>query len=143
MDGDPTSAPGVTAASGPATSDAARSIVDSIETLWASSRALIADQLELVALEGQRAGGNLLGILIYGAAIGVLGASVWMGLIGAVALVLVDIGLIAAVALLGVSLFNLLAIYGLARVIRRRSRELRFPASLTALRAGTTPGPRP
>lgn len=139
MDGDSGAAPGVTGSAEPAAPEAAHSLLDSAESTWVSVRVLIADHLELLALEAQRAGGSLVAILAGGIAIGVLAVSAWLGLIATVALLLISFGLNAAAAMLGVTLLNLLAIYGLLRFISRRSRELRFPASLDALRAGTAP----
>jgi hypothetical protein len=139
MDGDPGAAPSVTGSAESVAPEAACSVFDNVESLWETFRALIADQIELFALEAQRAGGSLVAIFACGIAIGVLAASVWLGLIGAMALLLIGFGLNAVAALLGVTLLNLLAIYGLARTIRQRSRDLRFPASVQALRAGTAP----
>jgi hypothetical protein len=139
MDGDPGAVPGVRGSPEPVAPAAARSVFENVESLWETLRALIADQIELLVLEGQRAGGSVVTILACGMAIGVLAVSVWLGLIGAAALLLIGFGLNAVAAMLGVTLLNLLAIYGLARTIRQRSRDLRFPASVQALRAGTAP----
>lgn len=109
-------------------------LLQHVEGLWGEVRGILHDHLHLLALEGQRAGRGLVAILAFGVAIGVLAVSAWLGLLGALAVLLIGLGLNAGAALLGVAALNLVAVYGLLRAIRQRSRELLFPATLNVLR---------
>jgi len=101
--------------------------------LWGAVRSIAYDHLRLAALEAQRAGQSLAWLLIYGVLIGVLMLSAWACAIAALMLWLTASGLPASAALLLAALLNSIAAGGFALAIRRRSRDLGFPATLRSL----------
>ena len=60
--------------------------------------------------------------------------SAWLGLVGAVVLWLIGIGVVASISMLLAVAANLVLAVILYGVIRRQSRHLQFPATLRSLR---------
>ena len=122
-------------------------LIATAEALWADLRGMLHDRLQLAALETQRAAESLVAILAYGIVVGVLAAGAWLSLAGAMVLWLIDQGMPASAALLLAALHNLIGVFGFALAIRRKSRHLRFPATLRSLGPDHAPAaakePRP
>jgi len=109
-------------------------LLEDAKSLWHELRALAHDELTLAALEARLAGISLVTMLGAGLMIGVLLVSAWLGLLAAVVLWLISIGVPASIALLLGVATNLLLALMLYGVVRRQSRYLQFPATLRGLR---------
>jgi uncharacterized membrane protein YqjE len=109
------------------------SLLDDARTLWHEVRGLSHDRLQLVALEAQRAGVSFINMIMTGVVVAVLLCSAWLGLLSAVVITLIENGVIFRSALLlAVALNLLLALIGY-RYLYRKSRFLKFPATLQSL----------
>lgn len=97
-------------------------------------RAALHDQLRLVSYETERTARSLTAMMAAAIAIGVLLVSAWLASMTAGALALIDRGLEPVAAALIVVALNLLAALAPYGVIRRKRRELGFPATLRTLR---------
>ncbi len=107
---------------------------DDAQSLWDAIRGLTHDHLQLAALETTLAGQSLVTMIVAGVIVAVLLVSAWLGLETIGVLLLIQHGVFASVAVLavvGVNLAIALILYG---VIRRKCRNLRFPATLRSLR---------
>jgi hypothetical protein len=104
------------------------------KSLWHELRGLAHDQLTLAALETRLAGKSLVTMIAAGVMVAALLVSAWLGLMGAVVLWLISIGVIASIAMLLAVAANVVFALVLYDVIRRRSRHLQFPATLRSLR---------
>ncbi len=109
-------------------------ILDDAQSLWQELRALSFDRLQLAALETQRAGRSLVSMLIAGIIAACLLGSAWLGLLATVVLVMIEHGLPVGSAMLLAVAANLLAALILLVLIRRKSRFLKFPATLNSLK---------
>lgn len=108
-------------------------LLNEVKGLWLEFRGLVHDRLRLAALETQQAGKSLVSMIISGVIIALLLVSAWLGLLSALILWLIELGVMASVAIfLGVIANLLLAVF-LAYSIRRQSRHLGWPASLRSL----------
>lgn len=122
------------------TADAAGSSgwLDDVQRIWQELSGLARDQLRLAALETRLAGISLVTMIAAGVIVAVLLVSAWLGLIAAVILLLVGTGLTIGVALaLGVAANLLLALL-LANMIRIKSENLLWSATL-GNRQGVSP----
>ncbi|WP_201276172.1 phage holin family protein [Methylotetracoccus oryzae] len=109
-------------------------VLEDIQSLWDELRALAHDRFLLAALETQRAGKSLVGMMVAGIMLAVMLSSAWLGLMAAAVMALVGAGLAWSEALLLAVAMNLLFALILWGVIRRNSRHLQFPATLRSLR---------
>ena len=109
-------------------------LLEEVKSLWQELRELAHDELTLVALETRLAGKSLVTMIAAGAMVAVLLVSAWLGLVGAVVLWLVGIGVTASIAMLLAVATNLVFALILYDMIRRQSRHLQFPATLRSLR---------
>ena len=109
-------------------------LLEQAKSLWYELRSLVHDQLTLAALETKLAGKSLVTMIAAGVMIAVLLISAWLGLVGAVVLWLIGIGVVASIAMLLAVAANLVFAVILYDVIRRQSRHLQFPATLRSLR---------
>jgi len=125
---------GGVAASGSASPSAA-GLLDEAKSLWRDLRGLAYDQLALAALETKLAGRSLVTMIGTAVLIAALLISAWLGLMGAVVLWLVGVGVAATIAVLVAVSANLLLALLLYYVSRRLSRHLQFPATMRSLRA--------
>ena len=91
------------------------------------------DRFRLAALETRRAGESLVAMVVAGVMVAVALSSAWLGLMSAAVLGLIDKGVAANSAILLAVAFNLLLALILCRVMRRKSRNLQFPATLRSL----------
>lgn len=102
--------------------------------LWQQVRALGFERLELVALETQQAGQSLVSMLVAGIIAAGLLSSAWLGLLATAVLLMVENGMKASTAILLIVAANLLVALILLIAIRRKSRFLKFPATLRTLK---------
>jgi len=109
-------------------------LLDEIKALWRELRGLAHDELTLAALETGLAARSLVTMIAAGVKVAVLLVSAWLGLVGAVVLGLIGIGVTASIAMLLAVASNLVFSLILYEVIRRQSRHLQFPATLRSLR---------
>ncbi|WP_262966318.1 phage holin family protein [Methylobacter psychrophilus] len=109
-------------------------VLKDAQALWHELRGLILARFQLAILETQQAGNSLIIMIIAGVIIAILLGSAWLGLMAAVALWLIENGVVMASSaiLLAVTLNLLLAII-LCGVIRDKSRNMQFPSTLRAL----------
>lgn len=105
-----------------------------VNSLWQELRGLAHDQLTLVALETKLAGKSLVTMIAAGVMVALLLVSAWLGVVGAVVLWLISIGVVASIAMLLAVAANLVFAVILYDVVRRLSRRLQFPATLRSLR---------
>lgn len=108
-------------------------LLASVEVLWQDVRGIAHEHLQLAALETQRAGRSLVWLLVYGILACVLMLGAWVGALAALVLWLISIGLAASAALLLAAVLNVIAAGLFVLAIRRRSRDLGFPATLASL----------
>ncbi|MEQ1559679.1 MAG: phage holin family protein [Methyloglobulus sp.] len=106
------------------------SLLDDARDLWGEVRGLSHDRFQLAALETQRAGVSLVNMIIAGVLVAVLLCSAWMGLLSAAVLALIENGVMVRSAILLAVVLNLLLALVFCRVIHRKSRYLKFPATL-------------
>ena len=109
-------------------------LLEIARALWHDLYGLAHEHLLLAALETQRAGRSLVDMIAYGVAAGILLASAWLGLMGTGVLWIIDSGVNPKWALLLVVALNIAAAYVLSMMIRRRSHQLRFPATVGSLK---------
>ena len=109
-------------------------LLEQVKLLWHELRAMVHEQLTLVALETRLAGTSLVNMIAAGVMVAILLISAWLGLMGAAVLWLIGIGLMASVAMLFAVAANLVFAAILYQLIRRQSRRLQFPATLRSLR---------
>jgi hypothetical protein len=109
-------------------------LLEDAKSLWHELRGLAHDQLTLAALETRLAARSLVTMIAVGVMVAVLLVSAWLGLVGAVVLWLIGIGVMASIAMLLAVAANLLFALILYDVIRRQGRHLQFPAILRSLR---------
>jgi uncharacterized membrane protein YqjE len=109
-------------------------VLEDAQALWYELRGLTHDRFRLAALETQRAGNSLVTMLMAGVMVAVLLSCVWLGLVAAALLWLIENNVVvASSAILLAVAFNLLLALILFGVIRRKSRYLQFPATLRSL----------
>jgi uncharacterized protein involved in cysteine biosynthesis len=118
----------------PTATDGAAGLLEQVKSLWQEWRGLAHDELTLVALEARLAGRSLVTMIAAGVMVAVLLMSAWLGLLGAVVLWLIGIGVMASIAVLLAVATNLVFALILYDVIGRQSRHLQFPAALRSLR---------
>jgi hypothetical protein len=113
-------------------------LLEQVRSLWQALRGLVYDELTLAALETRLAARSLVTMIAAGVMVAVLLVSAWLGLVGAVVLWLISIGVTASIAMLVAVVGNLVFALILYDVIRRQSRHLQFPATLRSLRPATS-----
>jgi hypothetical protein len=116
----------------------ASDLLDDALLLTQELRAALHDQLCLVRNEAQLAARSLTAMVAAAIGIGVLGVSAWLGLVAAGAFALIGLGVAPVVAMLIGAALNLIALLVPYEMIRRKSRNLGFPATLRTLRPTST-----
>lgn len=109
------------------------SVMEDVRTLWHEVRGLGHDRLQLVALEAQQAGASLVNMVIAGIVVAGLLCSAWLGILSVSVITLIENGLVLRSALLLAVVLNLLLALIGYRYLTRKSRFLRFPATLQSL----------
>lgn len=105
------------------------SVLDELSDTFASARRVISDFLELLSLEARRAGLTLVWMVACGAVAAILVVTAWLGLMAALALWAVSLGIPWVTAVMVISLANLVAAAIMTSVCIRMSRDLLFPAT--------------
>ena len=119
----------------------ARGLLDEVQRVWREVSGLAHDQLQLAVLETRLAGISLVTMIAAGVIIAVLLVSAWLGLIAAVILLLVGAGLAVGFALaLGVAANLILALL-LTKVIRVKSADLHWAATLSSMQGAPAAPP--
>lgn len=109
-------------------------LLDDAKTLWLEFRGLVYDRMQLLALETEQAGKSLVSMIINSIIVALLVVSAWLGLLSAVVLWLIHLGIMATLAILLSVVVNLVVAGILYQSIRRQSRNLGWPATLRSLR---------
>jgi hypothetical protein len=105
---------------------------------FAAARAALSNLLDLISLEARRAGLALVWIIAWGLASAMCIAVAWLGLMAALALWAVALGLPPIAAAIAIAVINLAAAAVLIRVCIGMSRALRFSATRRQV-AGRSP----
>lgn len=114
-------------------------LLENAQALWQELRELSHDCLHLVALEARRAGQNLVYMIIAGIMAAALLIGVWLGLVTAAVLWLIEHDFTASTAILLAVAVNFLLTLILVGVIKSKSRYLQFPATVRSLQAVPSP----
>ena len=101
---------------------------------WQQSGTLVNDELEIVALEGERVASSLVSLLLYNLLTGLLALSLWFSALGLVVWYLFNLTQSVPLALAWSMLANLCAFWWLIRRCRYYSALLSFPATRQSLR---------
>ena len=113
-------------------------LIDDVRMLWQQLLGLAHDHLQIAVLETRLAGQSLVAMVAAGVMVALLVVSSWIGLLAAAVAALVGAGLsINAAILLGAGA-NLFVALLLCAFIRRKSRHLRWRASLRSLASDTS-----
>jgi uncharacterized membrane protein YqjE len=112
----------------------AKGIVEELSGAFASARWLLSNILDLFTLEARRAGLTLALMLACGAIGAILVVAAWLGLMAALALWAVAVGISWQVALAAIAFANLAVAGALFWLCVRVSRELLFSATRRQLR---------
>ncbi len=105
-----------------------------MSTLQQEVRGLIHDQLQLAALEVRLAARSLMTMISAAFCIGALLVLVWVGMMAATGLSLIDNGLQPVLAVLVITALTSILVLLLFGLIRHRSRDLGLPATMRALK---------
>ncbi len=112
------------------------SVADDIQSLWRELRALNHSSFRLAALEAQQAGNSLVMMIVAGIIAAILVSVAWLGLLAVAMLMLKKYEILTddiLLILLSV-MINGLLVLGLWSVMRSKSHDLRFPATVRSLR---------
>lgn len=109
-------------------------IVDQLSGTFASARGLLSSILDLFTLEARRAGATLALMLACGALAAILVAAAWLGLMAALVLWAVSLGMSSEAAFAATALANLALAAALCWLCSQLSRGLLFPATRRQLR---------
>ncbi len=112
--------------------------MEDLSTLKRELRSLVYEQLQLAALEVRLAARSTMTMISVAVCIGALLVLAWVGFMGAVGLALNRMGLQPALVLLVLAALTLILILPLSALIRRRSSDLGFPASLRTFKPDAT-----
>lgn len=110
-------------------------LLEDVRLLWQELRGLTHDHIKLAALETKRAGKSLVSMVVAGVVMAVLLIGVWIGLMAAAALALIESNMVGGTeAVLLIAGANLVVALLLFWFIRSRSRYLLFPETVRSLR---------
>ena len=108
-------------------------LIEEGKAMWSELSGLVQDRLHLAALETKQVGESLVAMVATGVIVAVLLVSAWLGLIGALVLWLIDLGLSGSISMLLGVFINI----GLAVILyfslHRQRRKLGWPATLRSL----------
>ena len=130
----------------PAQSDALRAetrlptagVLAGLSSVFASGREALSNFLDLISLEARRAGLAVMWMVAWGFAAAICIAAAWLGLMAALAMWAVSLGLPRIAAVIGVAVINLGAAAVLIYVCIGMSRDLLFSATRRQV-AGKSP----
>lgn len=109
-------------------------LLEDVRALWYEVCGLSHDRLQLAALETQQAGLSLVNMIMVGVLVAGLIFGAWLGFMAAVILTLIENGVTVRSAILFAVVLILLLALVLCVVIRRKSRFLKFSATLHSLK---------
>ncbi len=112
------------------------SLREAVFDLFDSLRASLATRLELVALEGRRAGVALAQMMIVGVLGAILGISAWLVAVWGITWGLMELGLAPWLAIVLVIAANLIGAWLCVLAVKRLAQRLLFPATLRHLHVG-------
>lgn len=116
--------------------EASPGVVDQVRSLVGEGRELLYDHMKLAALEAKQAGSSLVTVIVSGVVIAVLLLSVWLGLMGAGVLFVVEKDWLMGSTALAVAVgINLLIIAMLAWIIVRQIERMKFAATTRSIKA--------
>jgi len=116
------------------------SLREAVFDLFDSLRASLSTRLELVALEGRRAGIALAQMLLVGVLGAILGISAWLVAVWGIAWGLMELGLAPWLAILVVIAANLIGAWICVLAVKKLAQRLLFPATLKHLHVKNPPG---
>ena len=116
-------------------------VVDELSQLLAVARETLSDFLELVSLETRRAGLALLWMIVGGLLASICIVTAWAGLMAALAMYIVSLGMLPLAAVVLVAAINLIAAAGILYGCIGLSRHLLFPATQRQLASAAMAGP--
>ena len=105
------------------------SVLSDVSGVIGSARRVVAGMLDLVVLEGRRAGIALALMIGLGLAAAILAITAWMGVMAAVALGLMAAGVSPLLSILIVVVINLAGAGAAVFVCLKKSKDLLFPAT--------------
>ncbi len=114
-------------------------VLGEVSDVLSSARRVATGMVDLVVLEGRRAGIALAWMLALGVAAAILGVTAWLGLMAVAALALMAAGLAPIWAMLLVVVLNLGVAAGAVFVCIKKSKDLLFTASRRQLARGSVP----
>jgi len=109
-------------------------VLDDVKSLWAEACGVAYDHLQLAALETKLAGESLVSMIAAGVVVAVLLVTAWLGLVGAGVLALIHSGVLASLAMLLAVALNVVVALVLFKIIRSKSQNLRWAATLRSLK---------
>lgn len=127
---DPSNSPPAADSPDSASTAGGAGLFENAQLLWNDFRKLTYTHLQLMALEVQKAGENLVAMMMYGIVLSVLLICSWLGVLGAMVMWLIENQFMISSALLLTTLFNLISVCAVMIVIRRKSHALRLPATI-------------
>ena len=104
-------------------------VFDELSKVFAFARETLSNFLELVALEGRRAGLTLVWMFVVGLVAAIFIVTAWTGLMAAVAMYVVSLGMLPVAAVIVVAAVNLIAGAGMLYWCIGLSRHLLFAAT--------------
>ena len=128
------SAAETSASTSPPANNATTGLLADVGALWRELLGHVHDSLHLAALETRLAAQSLVTMLAAAVVVAVLLVSAWLGLVCAAVLALMGTGVDASIAVLIGVLANLLVALLLCALIQRKSKHLRWAATIRSLR---------
>lgn len=119
-------------------------VIDELSNVLACARETLSGFLELASLEARRAGLTLVWMFSAGLVAAVCLVTAWMGLMAALVMYVVSLGLLPIAAAIGVAMLNIVAAVALVYWCTGMSRALRFAATrrqLAGANVSTPPAP--
>lgn len=108
-------------------------LIEQAKAIWSELAGLMLDRLHLAALETKHVGENLIAMVATGVIVAVLLVSAWLGLVGALVLWLIDLGVSGSIAMLLGAVINIGLAVILYLSLHRQRRKLGWPATLRSL----------
>jgi len=115
-------------------------VFDELSNALSFARETLSQLLELASLEGRRAGLTLVWMVAGGLVAAVFIVTAWTGLMAALAMYVVSLGMLPMVAVIGVAALNLIAGAGVLYWCVGRSRHLLFTATRRQLAGASMAG---
>lgn len=119
----------------PKTGSAGSGVLGEVSNVFSAARRTVSGFFELIALEARRAGLALAWIVGLGFGAAILVVSAWMGIVAALALWAVSLGLSPILAVLLLVVLNLAGAAAAIFVCIRMSKDLMFPVSRRQLKS--------